>query len=388
MLRTRRPVRIQTKSRGGLFAAFALVCAQGAAAFDESAEGAHGALHAGDSPLPASVIVQPANAGLAFDLGGSEVRKLQLQLDEPITLQAASSALNTPGEGSLLFGGTQFNFDLGSDFSLQSGIDMAASEGRFQPVGHIHCENGTLDAVSYRASNCYFVDDQASATRAGILSLGARYQPAQNVSAGASIFQAESRFRSSIAPGRYGNAMSVMDPSLLSVAPGAPRFMENAVNPALQSFDSSVTGVGLEFEVGVSTDRAGDMVVGLQLTRVLEGQYESALGSAPGYNHWTLAEPFDTARLSFDWHLGSFSGGVESYYRDPVDFLGRDPLDAQATFDVHFTWRAPWNASLSVGASNVLNAGVDDTPATESTSVDPFESIYGRIPYVRYKQDL
>jgi hypothetical protein len=59
-----------------------------------------------------------------------------------------------------------------------------------------------------------------------------------------------------------------------------------------------------------------------------------------------------------------------------------------ATFDVHFTWRTPWNANLSVGASNVMNAGSEPKSSAESQPVDPLESIYGRIPYVRYKQDL
>ena len=54
---------------------------------------------------------------------------------------------------------------------------------------------------------------------------------------------------------------------------------------------------------------------------------------------------------------------------------------------MHFTWRTPWNANLSVGASNVLNSGVNDNPAADKP-VDRFESIYGRIPYVRYQQDL
>jgi hypothetical protein len=35
-----------------------------------------------------------------------------------------------------------------------------------------------------------------------------------------------------------------------------------------------------------------------------------------------------------------------------------------------------------------MNAGADITGSTENQPVDPFESIYGRIPYVRYKQDL
>jgi len=58
------------------------------------------------------------------------------------------------------------------------------------------------------------------------------------------------------------------------------------------------------------------------------------------------------------------------------------------TFDVHFTWRTPWNANLSIGASNLLNSGADNDPVSDTGLNDPFESVYGRIPYVRYEQDL
>jgi hypothetical protein len=92
--------------------------------------------------------------------------------------------------------------------------------------------------------------------------------------------------------------------------------------------------------------------------------------------------------MNLEWNKGAFSTGIQGYYRDSVDFLNRDSVDALTTFDVHFTWRTPWNANLSVGASNVLNAGTENSTKTDSQPVDPLESIYGRIPYVRYKQDL
>ena len=59
------------------------------------------------------------------------------------------------------------------------------------------------------------------------------------------------------------------------------------------------------------------------------------------------------------------------------------------TFDLEFSWHAPRNASISVGVSNLLDtAPRADEPGAESRLEDPMENIYGRIPYVRYKQDL
>ena len=89
----------------------------------------------------------------------------------------------------------------------------------------------------------------------------------------------------------------------------------------------------------------------------------------------------------FGMNKGNFSGGVDGFYRNEVEFLNRSNLESAATFDVYFTWRTPWNANLSVGTTNVLNSGAEDKSKTEN-GLDPFESIYGRIPYVRYQQDL
>jgi hypothetical protein len=159
--------------------------------------------------------------------------------------------------------------------------------------------------------------------------------------------------------------------------------------PGIQTYDylaGQSMGLGMEFQVGFTTDSAGDLQLGLQLTRVMDASYQSAPGFAPDFQNWTIANPFDSARVNLDWSKGSFSGGIQGFYRDQVEFLNRDTLDSSTTFDVHFTWRAPWNANLSVGTSNVLNTGSDDNG--KSDSKDPFESVYGRIPYVRYEQDL
>jgi iron complex outermembrane receptor protein len=167
--------------------------------------------------------------------------------------------------------------------------------------------------------------------------------------------------------------------------PGMPGMPSALLAPGMAS---SLTGIDMEFEVGFSTDHAGDMIIGLQLTRVLDAQFQNGQAPMLGISNWNITEPMDSARLSFDWSQGPFSGGIQSYYQTPVDFLNRSSLDSYATFDVYFSWRAPWNASVSVGASNVMNAGKKEGNTGDNQLVDPFESIYGRIPYVRYKQDL
>ena len=178
-----------------------------------------------------------------------------------------------------------------------------------------------------------------------------------------------------------------MGNSLLSPNLGNPLLSPNNYDP-LQYLNSKASGVNLNFKVGIATDTRGDIRVGLSFTRVLEADYQGLYSNSSDALSWTLAEPFNSARMNLEWSRGAFSSGIQGFYRDSVDFLNRNSVDSLTTFDVHFTWRTPWNAKLSVGASNVMNAGSDNSSKTESQAVDPFESIYGRIPYVRYKQDL
>ena len=178
-----------------------------------------------------------------------------------------------------------------------------------------------------------------------------------------------------------------MGRSLLSPNLGNPLLAGYGYDP-MSYLNSEASGVNLNFKVGIATDTHGDLKLGLAFSRVLDADYQGAWYGGAEALSWTIAEPFNSATMNVEWSRGSFSTGIQGYYRDSVDFLDRSSLDSMTTFDVHFTWRTPWNANLSVGASNVLNSGAEGATTSDSPPVDPFESIYGRIPYVRYKQDL
>jgi iron complex outermembrane receptor protein len=187
-----------------------------------------------------------------------------------------------------------------------------------------------------------------------------------------------------------GNAIIGSD--LLNPVQCNPLLPAFGVGQPLNYLQGETTGLDMEFQVGLTMDRAGAVRLGLQLTRILDASYEAGAGYSSGAEYgiqkWALASPVNRARLGLDWNKGNFSSGIQGFYREQIDFLNREDLDSVTTFDVHFTWRAPWNASLSVGANNVLSAGNDEGNINDNRLQDPFESIYGRIPYVRYKQDL
>jgi len=335
---------------------------------------------------PFSVVIDDT-AGLNFDLGGSEQQKLQLVLDQPLTLSTGTSGRVLDNGGNLLGLDATLNVPLSNKFSLAGGVDKQLGVARFQSLGSIQCMNGTLRADSYTASGCRFVDEPMASTEQNRFHLGAQMNLG-NTSTSINWFSQDSELNQS-SVSRLGSpgGQAVMGNSLLSPNLGNPLLASNGFDP-LQYLNSEASGVNLNFKVGIATGTAGDIQVGLAFTRVLEADYQGIYSGSNDMLSWTLAEPFNTARMNLEWNKGSFSSGIQGYYRDSVDFLNRNSVDGLTTFDVHFTWRTPWKANLSVGASNVLNAGADNPANTENQPVDPFESIYGRIPYVRYKQDL
>ena len=332
-------------------------------------------------------LIRDSNAGLDFDLGGSETRKLQLQLHQPLTLTATSQARVLDNGVNLLGLDATLDIPLGNGFSISAGAGNEMGKAQFQSVGSIRCMNGTLRPDSYTASGCRFVDEPYATTDRRQFNLGSQYEIG-NTSTSISWFtqQSEVSQTGNSQSNRSGAANFTTD-SLMTPSLANPLLSPSAADP-LQQLNSEASGVDLNFRVGITTDNSGDIRLGLAVSHVLDASYHGSYATSTDPLSWTLAEPFNSARMNVEWSKGAFSSGVQGYYRDSVDFLSRNSIDSLTTFDVHFTWRTPWNANLSVGASNLLNAGSEDSVNTENRPVDPLESIYGRIPYVRYKQDL
>jgi len=336
----------------------------------------HGEFHPG-TPL----VLDPVTGALEFDLGGSETRKLQLQLAYPIVLES-NHHLSLPLPGSRLFGmDATLRIPMGNGLSLQGGAEQILGTAQFKPLGSIQCMNGTLGPDSYTASGCRFITDENPVFDRQTLNLGAR-QELGNFSTSLNWFTTTSE---QVGADVYRPNRINLENQLLAPFASTGTMPES---PAASYIANEISGIDLNFQLGFTTDQAGEIRLGLALTRVIDADYQSIFdGHDIGPLDWSIAKSFDSAALGLEWSRGSFSSGIRGYYREPINFLNRENLDSVSTFDVHFTWRAPWNANLSVGASNVLGAGVDDRNSIDKTT-DPYESIYGRIPYVRYQQDL
>lgn len=87
------------------------------------------------------------------------------------------------------------------------------------------------------------------------------------------------------------------------------------------------------------------------------------------------------------WNAGSLSvgGGIGNFGGEIVGRVIEIPGAERSYSNVGLglTWRAPWRARLSVGAENLMSRG--QNPFTHATDEDGDE---GRVPYIRYEQDL
>lgn len=340
--------------------------------------------------LPSSPIA-PSGIMAPFSLGERNKPQLRLQLSEPLFFEARSVPLQpVAGRTGLGISGV-LGVDLNNQLSL--GIGVRQSIFDYQPeyttLGDIHCENGTLDADSYRASNCHFISDGFTGNRVNdqLLKFGAQWSPSTQFLVGLNYFRQHAELTG-------GRSLTMLNPAPMgsSDAPGpwlspfAP--WQQAANP-LNGLDTRAEGVDINLQLGFTTNEFGSLQLGLQFSRIVDSEFSMfSLGDGTPL-HWLPAKPFNTAQMALGWSRGDFSGGIRGFYRGQVD-LGENPaLNSLSSFDLYFTWRTPWNADLSVGATNLLNSGKDNKKETNAEQFDdPFEMIYGRVPYVRYKQDL
>ena len=344
----------------------------------------------GDSNQPLAILpLQKENSavGLAFDLGGSETRKLELQLSKPLTVNINNSMQKSSSGVGSVFLDSSMSLRLNDNMDITASLGAGRSQATFQPLGSIHCQNGVLDQGSYRASDCHFIN-QANVLQQDQVALGLRYGK-ENINTAVSMFRHEAGIGQQGLT-NYANPVGnpLLGSGLLSPEAGNSLLPVISSGQSLSYLSGETAGLDMEFQVGLTMDSAGDIRLGLQLTRVLDATYEASSSYAPGLQNWTISNPFDSAKVNLDWSKGNFSGGLQGFYREQVQFINRQDLESSTTFDVHFTWRAPWNANLSVGTSNVLGAGAEDSGNTDNALHDPFEAVYGRIPYVRYQQDL
>ncbi len=263
-------------------------------------------------------------------------------------------------------------------------FDQAQNSTDFQPISSIQCESASMESGLYHASNCYFTNNDQARTQPvnNISSIGATWGASESAS-----LQVE-YFRQNTAALNPGLPANIALPGLLTSGHN-PLSENRALLPTAQlGGNTRLDGFGINLALGYEHDQMGKLRLGLQLSRINNLEITNSFGNlGQPMLPVSSVSPFHTATVNIDWNRGSFSGGVQGYYREPLSLYHYDASDELTGFDIYFSWRAPWNANLSIGTSSVIEPGISSNIADEGSS-DPFERVYGRVPYVRYEQDL
>ena len=102
--------------------------------------------------------------------------------------------------------------------------------------------------------------------------------------------------------------------------------------------------------------------------------------------------PTDQIRggLPPEWNSGSLSlsGGVGNFGGEITGQMIEVPgqTSRYSTLGAGVTWRTPWKAKLSVGAENLVSRGKNPFGLPDARADNNTDE--GRVPYVRYQQDL
>jgi hypothetical protein len=244
-------------------------------------------------------------------------------------------------------------------------------------LAHIQCRTHTLTLDSFLAEDCQFVDQPVPENSVNLVQFRGEWMAAPGLRFGLGAFRNQQQ------PGS-----PALSDAMLS---------EQGAIPARHGFDRAtpnpIDGVDLNVSFGLSTERVGDFLVGLQVARYRQRMSLTDLGLGADSLSLSLGPESDffyanSAQFSLGWRRGSLSGDLLGHHRDaPLWLTGTPTSAAYNSFDLEFSWR-PKNASLSIGISNVL----DNAPRLEESEAagmdDPMEHVFGRIPYVRYKHDL
>lgn len=243
-------------------------------------------------------------------------------------------------------------------------------------LAHIQCSQGMLTMDTYVAQNCRFVDQPLPGDAMSLVKVSGDWLAAPGLRVGLSAYTSDDGAASS--------------PAWLD-----PWAMDGASELLFANALDAVEGLDFNVSFGIQTERVGDFLVGLQLARYRQraGLAELALASA-GLSSTALTEAAqygNSAQLLLGWRRGRFSGEMLGQHRElPPWISSYTAAPTFSSFDLELSWKTQRNASLSIGVSNVMDTlpRAADERGSDAVLEDPMESIYGRIPYVRYKQDL
>jgi iron complex outermembrane receptor protein len=199
-----------------------------------------------------------------------------------------------------------------------------------------------------------------------------------------SLFDQEFRARQA---GQTGNTVGAV-----TRIPGN-QFVDFVANNNTNIAKTETDGLELDASYLFSAGAAGDFRTQLLWTHVLEYERDNGDGLGKRRLEGTF-DPENRASFNLGWSLGDFSANATWNYMDEAENADDDSpvyakVDDYSTVDLSFGYATPWNGQITVGARNIF----DEDPPTSTNIGSPFytnylHDVYGRVPYVRYEQDL
>ena len=277
-----------------------------------------------------------------------------------VTLADPSSAFSSPPAES----GPAFSWSLD------------AWEMNTASLAHIRCSRATRRLESFLVEDCRIIDQPLPADAGSLVQLRGRWVAAPGLQIGAGAFAGRD------VPGQGFQPLTI-------------DAVDAAIDPRIP-VSETVEGVNMNISFGLQTRRIGDLLLDLQLERYRRSQadYAAGLGFAPLIDGTLPRAGLDShvetaGRLGIGWQLNRFRADLTGQYRELPYWLGEQARgEGFSSFDIELSWRAPANASISVGVTNVLDQRPDAADGSDASLDASIDRIYGRIPYVRYKHDL
>jgi iron complex outermembrane receptor protein len=148
-------------------------------------------------------------------------------------------------------------------------------------------------------------------------------------------------------------------------------------------------GLDLESTYSFGLGWAGDFRANALWTYVNE--YEQDQGDDLGLRDPPFFDPQHRGTLGLNWALGDVSATllwnyISSSSIEDGNGIQTDRVDSYKTWDLSASYSTPWDGTVTVGARNLFD---EDPPTTVAGFYTNYlHDVYGRVPFVRYEQDL
>ena len=234
---------------------------------------------------------------------------------------------------------------------LRAGLSVEANPG----MG-VLCNSGSvITSVGSMAGHCMLVN------------LGAQQNAPAKINGVAQL----QRGRTSLT-GTIGIARDTLGPSSplpFGTSSADKRLLDSLLGPNTATLDSR------------NASLIGQVKLGTQSWLSIGGTLARARLIPAEQLHNGLPSEWGAASLSLAGGRGNFGGEITGQM---IEVPGQ--TNRYSTFGAGVTWRTPWRAKLSVGAENIVTRGKNPFGLPDARNVENEDE--GRVPYVRYQQDL